>query len=85
LAELTAPIAAHVLKVAFAPASPSQSYEFSSDSQQRALKRPFVLDSFARLRKEADVVLVEGAGSASEINLRAHDIANMGFAWAAGV
>ena len=46
---------------------------------------PHVLDSFARLRAEADLVLVEGAGSASEINLRAGDIANMGFARAAGV
>jgi adenosylcobyric acid synthase len=44
-----------------------------------------VLDSFSRLRNEADIVLVEGAGSASEINLRANDIANMGFARAAGV
>jgi adenosylcobyric acid synthase len=46
---------------------------------------PFVLDSFARLRNEADIVLVEGAGSASEVNLRKNDIANMGFAGAAGV
>jgi adenosylcobyric acid synthase len=46
---------------------------------------PFVLDSFTRLRTEADIVLVEGAGSASEVNLRANDIANMGFARAAGV
>jgi adenosylcobyric acid synthase len=45
----------------------------------------FVLDSFARLKAEADIVLVEGAGSASEINLRANDIANMGFARAANV
>ena len=45
---------------------------------------PRVLDSFARLRREADIVLVEGAGSASEINLRANDIANMGFAAATG-
>ena len=45
---------------------------------------PHVLDSFARLRAEADLVLVEGAGSASEINLRAGDIANMGFARATG-
>jgi adenosylcobyric acid synthase len=45
----------------------------------------FVLDSFARLKHEADIVLVEGAGSASEVNLRAHDIANMGFARAADV
>jgi adenosylcobyric acid synthase len=46
---------------------------------------PFVLQSFSSLRGEADIVLVEGAGSASEINLRAGDIANMGFARAADV
>jgi adenosylcobyric acid synthase len=46
---------------------------------------PFVLDSFARLWDEADIVLVEGAGSAAEVNLRANDIANMGFARAADV
>jgi adenosylcobyric acid synthase len=46
---------------------------------------PFVLESFARLQAEADIVLVEGAGSASEVNLRANDIANMGFARAADV
>jgi adenosylcobyric acid synthase len=45
---------------------------------------PAVLESFGRLRDEADLVLVEGAGSASEVNLRANDIANMGFARAAG-
>jgi adenosylcobyric acid synthase len=45
---------------------------------------PAVLDSFARLRAQADVVVVEGAGSASEVNLRAGDIANMGFAEATG-
>lgn len=44
-----------------------------------------VLESFAVLKGEADLVLVEGAGSASEINLRANDIANMGFARAADV
>ena len=44
---------------------------------------PFVMQSFARLKSEADIVLVEGAGSASEVNLRANDIANMGFARAA--
>ena len=46
---------------------------------------PHVLDSFARMRAGADIVLVEGAGSASEVNLRQGDIANMGFARAAGV
>ena len=44
-----------------------------------------VLESFERLAGEADLVLVEGAGSASEVNLRSADIANMGFARAAGV
>ena len=44
-----------------------------------------VLDSYGRMRGEADLVLVEGAGSASEVNLRAGDIANMGFARAADV
>src|SRR5215472_13366881 len=38
---------------------------------------PYVLDSFRRLRSEADIVLVEGAGSAAEVNLRANDIADI--------
>ncbi|GBQ62155.1 cobyric acid synthase [Komagataeibacter swingsii] len=46
---------------------------------------PEVLDSFHTLAGQADIVLVEGAGSASEVNLRADDIANMGFAQAADV
>ena len=44
-----------------------------------------VLDSFHRLVAEADLVIVEGAGSPAEVNLRANDIANMGFARAADV
>jgi adenosylcobyric acid synthase len=43
------------------------------------------VDSFRRLQCEADIVIVEGAGSPAETNLRAHDIANMGFAHAADV
>ncbi|WP_417727953.1 cobyric acid synthase [Roseovarius sp.] len=43
------------------------------------------LESFHRLAATADLVLIEGAGSPAEINLRAGDIANMGFAEAAGV
>jgi adenosylcobyric acid synthase len=46
---------------------------------------PFVLDSYARMKAEADIVLIEGAGSAAEVNLRGNDIANMGFARAADV
>jgi len=44
---------------------------------------PAVLESYRQLRSAADIVLVEGAGSAAEVNLRANDIANMGFAEAA--
>ncbi|WP_375408596.1 cobyric acid synthase [uncultured Methylobacterium sp.] len=44
-----------------------------------------VLESFAHLKAQADLVVVEGAGSASEVNLRRGDIANMGFARAAHV
>jgi len=63
-------------------------YGRASAAEYQKLKpelMPFVLDSFARLKGEADIVLAEGAGSASEINLRAGDIANMGFARAANV
>jgi adenosylcobyric acid synthase len=52
---------------------------------RKAELMPFVLDSFARVSDGADLVLVEGAGSPAEINLRAGDIANMGFAEAADV
>jgi len=44
-----------------------------------------VLESFERLRAAHDIVLVEGAGSPAEVNLRPGDIANMGFAVAANV
>ena len=39
-----------------------------------------VIESFERLKGKADFVLVEGAGSPAEVNLRQNDIANMGFA-----
>jgi adenosylcobyric acid synthase len=52
---------------------------------RKDLLLPHVLDSFARLRETCDLVIVEGAGSPAETNLRARDIANMGFARAARV
>jgi adenosylcobyric acid synthase len=39
-----------------------------------------VLESHARLATQYEVIMVEGAGSPAEINLREGDIANMGFA-----
>ena len=53
--------------------------------QARGKLLPEVLQAFSELAGDVDVVLVEGAGSASEVNLRANDIANFGFAQAAGV
>jgi len=46
---------------------------------------PAVIESFERLKAKSDLVLVEGAGSPAEVNLRANDIANMGFARRADV
>ena len=44
---------------------------------------PLVMESFERLKSAYDLVIIEGAGSGAEINLRENDIANMGFARAA--
>lgn len=44
---------------------------------------PHVLESYRKLVAEADLILIEGAGSPAEVNLREGDIANMGFAEAA--
>ncbi|MCG9662598.1 Cobyric acid synthase [Vibrio mediterranei] len=46
---------------------------------------PYVLDSFSKLADHFDVIMIEGAGSPAEINLRQNDIANMGFAEEADV
>jgi adenosylcobyric acid synthase len=46
---------------------------------------PAILDSFQKLAAEYDYVLVEGAGSPAETNLRDGDLANMGFAEAANI
>ncbi|HEY0958374.1 MAG TPA: cobyric acid synthase [Novosphingobium sp.] len=53
--------------------------------QGRAALLDAVMESYHRLRAQCDVVVIEGAGSPAEINLRAGDIANMGFARAANV
>src|ERR1700756_431256 len=54
-------------------------------ARERSSLLEAVLGSYRRLRAEADLVLVEGAGSPAEVNLRAGDIANMGFARAANL
>ncbi|MDP1619252.1 cobyric acid synthase [Phenylobacterium sp.] len=61
------------------------SYQALDYQARKAALLSVVLDSFRRLEAEADLVIVEGAGSPAEINLRQGDIANMGFALAADV
>jgi len=48
--------------------------------EYKSIAMTAVLESYYRLRARYDCVLVEGAGSPAEINLRDRDIANMGFA-----
>ncbi|HVE23284.1 MAG TPA: cobyric acid synthase [Acidocella sp.] len=57
----------------------------ASYQQRKAELLEICLESFHKLEAECDLVLVEGAGSPAETNLRRGDIANMGFARAANV
>ncbi|AXI48798.1 cobyric acid synthase CobQ [Sulfitobacter sp. SK012] len=59
--------------------------EAAAFGENKSTLMPAVLQSFARLAKTCDLIVVEGAGSPAETNLRRGDIANMGFARAAGV
>jgi len=54
--------------------------EASSYHDYKKVAMNAVIDSHHRLAKEFDVLMVEGAGSPAEINLREHDLANMGYA-----
>lgn len=48
--------------------------------QYKSIAMSAVLESYARLQNQYDCIVVEGAGSPAEVNLRERDIANMGFA-----
>ena len=49
-------------------------------SEYKKTARSAVMESYSRLKSRYQAVVIEGAGSPAEINLRANDIANMGFA-----
>lgn len=59
--------------------------EAAAFGKNKSTLLPAVLQSFHRLAQSCDLIVVEGAGSPAETNLRAGDIANMGFAAAAHV
>ncbi|QWC57987.1 cobyric acid synthase [Erythrobacter sp. 3-20A1M] len=62
-----------------------RSEEAAAYMANRGSLLPAVIDAFDRLKSAHDLVIVEGAGSPAEVNLRKGDIANMGFARAADV
>ncbi|MEM6909022.1 MAG: cobyric acid synthase [Pseudomonadota bacterium] len=64
---------------------PLKSEEAARYVRERGSLLPDVLSAFERLRASYDLVVVEGAGSPAEVNLRQGDIANMGFARTADV
>jgi adenosylcobyric acid synthase len=53
--------------------------------RERPKFMPAILESFAKLTETCDLILVEGAGSPAEVNLRDGDLANLGFANAANI
>ena len=53
--------------------------------RERANYMPAILESFHKLAENHDLILVEGAGSPAEVNLRDGDLANLGFASAANL
>jgi adenosylcobyric acid synthase len=53
--------------------------------RERPKYMPAILDSFKKLQESCDLILVEGAGSPAEVNLRQGDLANLGFATAANI
>jgi adenosylcobyric acid synthase len=88
------PLSVHMNPVLLKPQSGTGSQiivqgKISGNAEARAYQSikgglmPKVLESLAVLRADNDLVIVEGAGSAAEVNLRQNDIANMGFARAA--
>ena len=62
-----------------------RSEEAAAYMANRGSLLPIVIEAFDRLRSAHDLVIVEGAGSPAEVNLRKGDIANMGFARATDV
>ena len=90
------PPSVHMNPVLLKPESPTGAQVIVQGQRRATLKArdfmrtrreylPQVMESFHKLCTEADLVIVEGAGSPAEINLRDGDIANMGFAEAAGL
>jgi adenosylcobyric acid synthase len=57
---------------------------FQPDENVQSLKEEVILESLEKLSKEFEIILMEGAGSPAEINLRNVDVVNMGTARAVG-
>jgi adenosylcobyric acid synthase len=63
----------------------SGTFDASAHGRDKRALLEVAVESYRRLAQEAQLMIVEGAGSPAETNLRKHDIANMGFAQAVGL
>jgi adenosylcobyric acid synthase len=63
----------------------SGNFDASAHGRDKRALLEVAVESYRRLSREADLMIVEGAGSPAETNLRKNDIANMGFAQALGL
>src|SRR5947207_4548648 len=55
----------------------SGNFDASAHGRDKRALLEVAVESYRRLEREADLMIVEGAGSPAETNLRKHDIANM--------
>lgn len=81
---LLKPTSDQIVQVVLA-GKPLQNMDAMDYHQYKTLAMETVMDAWQRLGEKHEALLVEGAGSPAEINLRDRDIANMGFAEAADV
>lgn len=63
----------------------SGNFDASAHGRDKRALLEVAVDSYRRLAQDAELIIVEGAGSPAETNLRKYDIANMGFAQAVGL
>jgi adenosylcobyric acid synthase len=63
----------------------SGTFDASAHGRDKRALLDVAVESYRRLAQEAQLMIVEGAGSPAETNLRKNDIANMGFAQAVGL
>ena len=80
---MTAPFSSKA-RVVNADGTRTELYDLLADPKENVNRAEQEKQTAARLKAQADLVIVEGAGSPAEVNLKAHDIVNMAMARHAG-